>query len=196
MTYPLKSANLPENPDLTNFYRYPSGFSDEEIYAITQLAEDRDFEPGTAGGSVNPQYRKQNITWLSYDDSSAWVYAKVAAMIEEANSTLWGFTLDGMREDFQFGRYGPGDFFDWHLDMPEAPTKNGFRKISVVIQLSDRKVFEGGDLELKFAKDPVNTRMDRGDVVVFPSYALHRVTPITQGHRYSLVLWAHGRTFQ
>jgi PKHD-type hydroxylase len=36
----------------------------------------------------------------------------------------------------------------------------------------------------------------RGTVTMFPSYLLHRVTPVTSGERYSLTIWAHGPAFR
>ena len=193
--YPLRSANLPIDPDLTNHYRFNGAFSDEEIYSITQLAP-TDFTEGTAGGAVNKDYRDQLVTWISLSEQTEWIFEKVALMIEEANRQLWGFTLDGMREDFQFGRYKPGGFYGFHMDMPSKPNERGMRKVSVVVQLSSRDKFEGGDLQLLSSQTAQSMKMDRGDVVIFPSYMMHQVTPVTSGERYSLVLWAHGRSFQ
>ncbi|MBC7479423.1 MAG: 2OG-Fe(II) oxygenase, partial [Pseudorhodobacter sp.] len=31
---------------------------------------------------------------------------------------------------------------------------------------------------------------------VFPSFVLHRVTPVTAGERWSLTLWSHGPAFR
>ena len=33
---------------------------------------------------------------------------------------------------------------------------------------------------------------DLGGVIVFPSFVLHRVTPVTRGIRHSLNAWIHG----
>ena len=32
--------------------------------------------------------------------------------------------------------------------------------------------------------------LEQGEIVVFPSLLLHQVTPVTEGKRYSLVLWS------
>ena len=37
--------------------------------------------------------------------------------------------------------------------------------------------------------------LKKGDVVIFPSYQLHRVNPVTRGVRYSLVTWNCGFPF-
>ena len=52
---------------------------------------------------------------------------------------------------------------------------------------------EGGYFEF-FGKEKVNSK--RGTVIVFPSYKLHRVKPVTEGTRYSLVTWFCGESFR
>ena len=37
---------------------------------------------------------------------------------------------------------------------------------------------------------------EQGQIIVFPSYTLHEVTPITKGTRYSLVSWVSGPSFK
>jgi predicted 2-oxoglutarate/Fe(II)-dependent dioxygenase YbiX len=32
-------------------------------------------------------------------------------------------------------------------------------------------------------------------MIIFPSYLVHKVMPVTSGTRYALVGWAHGNTF-
>jgi PKHD-type hydroxylase len=44
---------------------------------------------------------------------------------------------------------------------------------------------------ITFIKD---TR-EKGTLVFFPSFVWHRVTPVTSGTRYSLVLWSAGKPF-
>ena len=43
-------------------------------------------------------------------------------------------------------------------------------------------------------KKPVEK--EKGLVTIFPSYMLHRVTPVTKGIRKSLVLWVGGCQFK
>ena len=37
---------------------------------------------------------------------------------------------------------------------------------------------------------------NKGTIVVFPSFVWHRVTPVTKGTRYSLVVWNLGLPFR
>jgi PKHD-type hydroxylase len=77
------------------------------------------------------------------------------------------------------------------------------RKLSVTCSLSDPKDYKGGELEFQFRNrdDPTPTRpcleiLPRGSIVVFPSFVWHRVKPVTEGTRYSLVIWNLGYPFR
>ena len=65
------------------------------------------------------------------------------------------------------------------------------RKLSIVIQLSDPKDYDGGDFEF-FDEGGNGKFRGKGSVLVFPSVHMHRVTEVTSGVRYSLVSWAEG----
>jgi PKHD-type hydroxylase len=70
------------------------------------------------------------------------------------------------------------------------------RKLSITIQLSNSDDYEGGDLELLYDKEPYKLDRSRGTFLVFPSFMLHRVTPVTRGTRWSLVAWIGGKRWQ
>jgi PKHD-type hydroxylase len=61
--------------------------------------------------------------------------------------------------------------------------------------LSEADAYEGCNLELHGADVQVAPRT-RGTMIAFPSYMLHRVTPVLSGIRKSLVIWAAGTEFR
>ena len=61
--------------------------------------------------------------------------------------------------------------------------------------LTDPNEFEGGNFELQTSATPHDIKLEKGDIVIFPSYKLHRVSPVTKGIRHSMVAWAHGSAF-
>jgi len=63
-------------------------------------------------------------------------------------------------------------------------TKN---KITCIVQLSDQNDYKGGELQL-FGLDGI-AKMEKGpgNAVVFPSYFMHRVTPVTKGLREVII---------
>ena len=71
------------------------------------------------------------------------------------------------------------------------------RKVSITVQLSDTDDYEGGNLEIWSGGDNVKIApRGRGNVVIFPSYMMHRVTPVTKGTRKSFVLWVGGEHYR
>ena len=75
----------------------------------------------------------------------------------------------------------------------------------MTISLVDGSMYEGGDLEFDLrdgkGEKTSNVRAckeirPRGSIVVFPSFLLHRVKPVTSGVRYSLVVWSSGEPFR
>ena len=54
----------------------------------------------------------------------------------------------------------------------------------------------GGDL--KFFEDNTGSIAvkQQGTLILFPSYVLHQVTPVTKGERNSLVAWVTGDKFK
>jgi PKHD-type hydroxylase len=115
-------------------------------------------------------------------------------MATEANQ-LWGFDLHSIIDDIQFTEYeAGGGHYDWHIDI--GPKTISHRKISIVIQLSDPEDYEGGDLELMPGNYSFAVPKKKGAVVLFPSFILHRVTPVTSGLRRSAVLWVGGSHYK
>ena len=67
------------------------------------------------------------------------------------------------------------------------------RKISMSLVLSDPDEYEGGQLEIWGKSIDV---YKKGSIIFFPSWMPHRVTPVTKGTRYSLVMWFIGAPFK
>ena len=111
-------------------------------------------------------------------------------------------------EDIQFTEYQPRGHYNWHNDSIKNPMnlKNMQRKLSMSVQLSKPKDYEGGDLKFNLrgldsqngdtVMSPPPEFKQQGSIVVFPSFLWHKVEPITKGIRYSLVMWAIGENWK
>lgn len=114
------------------------------------------------------------------------------SIVQSVNSTSFGFDINAI-ENLQLTRYvAPNGHYEFHQDGSGYNTiVDGLaRKISMSVVLNDD--YEGGEFEYLISKDPVSLKLGKGDIVIFPSYLLHRVKPVTKGTRYSLVGWALG----
>jgi PKHD-type hydroxylase len=80
--------------------------------------------------------------------------------------------------------------------MDIGPNSIAHRKVSIIVQLSDEKDYTGGDFQIHTGRGIQALSKEKGMVAIFPSYLLHRVTPVLSGTRKSLVLWAGGGHYQ
>ena len=186
---------------------YPAVFSRRQCDRIIEHAadlatDDAHVGDGLADAHHDDGIRRARIAWIPADDSSGWIYDKLAAIVGRANRS-YGFDLIGFTEDLQFTEYSDaGAFYTWHQDGLDGDL--AARKLSMVVQLSDPHDYDGGELEL-FALDGSESdaashhrtlMRQRGTVVVFPAFEYHRVTPLLSGTRRSLVCWIGGPRFR
>ena len=120
--------------------------------------------------------------------------------LEQANKKCFGFDISGGLDSVQFTNYDKEyeGHYDWHPDM-FVPSKTAYtRKLSIIIQLSDPKDYEGGNLLFRDnLKLPDASKMrQRGAIIVFPSFLDHKVTKVVEGHRQSLVGWIEGPSWR
>ena len=74
-------------------------------------------------------------------------------------------------------------------------TLGATRKLSLILNLTEQgKDYEGGNFNLNVGmeEEPEYVPIPRGRVIAFPSWMIHRVTPVTQGARRSIVVWVTG----
>jgi len=167
-------------------------FSPEECKKIIEIGNKKILKKAKTFGDNSS--RKSKISWLYPSDDLAWVYERVTNIILDLNSKFFKFDLYGFIEGFQFTHYKqPDGKYEKHVDKTYYKI---IRKLSLSIQLSDPKTYEGGELLLHNHNTPITIPKEQGKLIAFPSYVLHEVTPVTKGERYSLVAWITGPQFK
>ena len=170
--------------------RIPAALSSSECTTVAELAADRQ---AVSAGLIRPVegYRQGIAKQLRHSHETAWLYRRVAGLLTIANQ-WYRYRIVAMDEPLLYCEYPVAGKFDWHVDCGEPPT--GSRKISLSIQLSEGSEYGEGRLEFAPNGEMKNARAI-GTALAFPSFAWHRITPVTWGVRRSLVAWAHGPTF-
>lgn len=107
-----------------------------------------------------------------------------------ANKEIWNFNVTHANQA-EFLRYDHQGRFTAHIDsiLDEVGSQE-MRKLTCILILNND--FEGGKLYLQYGKDKTYPSQEPGDVIIFPSYLLHGVEPITSGIRRSIVTWLVG----
>jgi len=138
--------------------------------------------------------RSATVFELAFGEETAWIYERIHRIAADANRRLWQFDLSGIFHPIKVIRYEAGDHYTWHTDLGGGAASD--RKLSMTVQLSAPGSYDGGDLELIAGPHPVTAPRERGAAIVFPSYLLHRVTPVARGLRFALVTWVQGPPFR
>jgi len=178
-------------------------FDESEVIKLNQIINSLPYHEATthAGGedlSNDSKIRKSNVKWIQPDPNNSWLFEKIEEILIHVNNEQYNFDLYNMPTVIQYTEYEDNvkGHYTWHIDLgPIDPLC--YRKLSVTILLSDPNEVEGGDLEFFIGgSNPDVANLKQYDMVIFPSYLLHRVTPVTKGIRKSLVIWVGGSTFK
>jgi PKHD-type hydroxylase len=182
-----------ELDEVEHYSYWNNAFSKEECETIIKIGKEKGLITGTTFNTIN-DVRKSNISWLYPSDNMEWVYRKVTDIVLNLNSRFFCFDIFGINEGFQFTNYkAPSDKYGKHVDKSiNIPV----RKLSVSIQLSNPEEYEGGELKIFDRNEGIVMSKEQGTLIMFPSYTLHEVTPVTKGERNSLVTWVTGKQFK
>ena len=169
----------------------PAAFTDGECDRIVAMGEAIGGAPGPVYGGdgyIVDRARRDVLTALvPRDEASEWLFVRLDALFGAAAGSF-ALAVGPLVEPVQILRYDVGSHFaTWHSDAGlDAQDR---RRISLSVELSERGDYEGGELEVVPDLIGRARTLPRGSVQLFPSRALHRVTPVTRGRRWSLVAW-------
>ena len=188
------------NWDWDTFAFWEGALSVEQCNEVISYAIG-DPEPAQCNYGFNPHLRSANVWWLkTTDEKYSWLYDRLLHLAAILNERHFHFNIQGACEAIQLTRFNEGDHFSArHMDrMPgDYNGSNLPRKFTLAIPLSERSEFGGGDFEFDVGgNEMIVPAQERGTLLTFPSFVLHRVTPVTSGVRWSLVLWLGGPSFK
>ena len=176
-------------------------FSPEECEAI-RLAGDAGLVDGSS--DYTGVSRASRVCMMSPSDREGWLFTKLWAILEEHNRKFYDYELDYI-QPLQYSVYDSelNGHYEWHQDWGSAvfdPSRPEIcRKLSFTLQLSAPEAYEGGRLEINYGQDYARESefyLEQGTLISFPSFMLHRITPVTTGVRKSLVGWCVGSDYR
>ena len=166
------------------------------IETCKPFVEPSTIETPDSSADVIEEVRRSKSVVIGPDDSR---FESIRPLMQRTVEAFVECTQTGFYQEIhhteaiQFTEYAEGDFYNWHMD--SSPTTP--RISSASLCLSDYRSFQGGDLSFRDMIDPnekkptpLSIKINQGELAVFPSLLVHSVKPITEGTRYSLVLWS------
>ena len=189
----------PQIPPTVTFVPWANAFTAEEMDRIEAAG---DALPLTQAGlmtdieaKTRDRIRITRTGWLDGVEQNKWIYDRIQQIAMMINTMAYRFDLSGFSERIQYSVYhgSEGGHYDWHVDQGPLRTR---RKLSLTLQLTDPSGYQGGDLQFLAGAETETAPRERGMLVAFPSYGVHRVAPVTAGTRKSLVIWITGPQFR
>jgi PKHD-type hydroxylase len=170
-------------------FEVPDAFSGEECERIIALGAQAEAAPVwlESAYGLDSAARDVSTALRSRGPDTEWLFSRLDELFARA-AEVFQLNVGPLRQQVQILRYDVGSHFArWHTDA--GRDLHDDRKISLSVELSERFDYEGGELEI--VPDTVGRlrTLPRGGASLFPSRALHRVTPVTRGTRWSLVAW-------
>jgi len=200
MRYSSITNKAVERTNITMPYTYlENAFDPDEIDTICDyFTNNLNFIQST---DSQEEMRVCKFKFFRREEDNDWFFEKLNNIIYKLNDENYGFDLTGY-EWIQYTEYHGEDSgkYDFHMDTvlgnsaPNFPT----RKLSLTLLLSDSESdYEGGNFEFNMGQEnnPLEVKMKKGSIIVFPSFMIHRVTPVTEGIRKSVVVWITGPKF-
>ena len=137
--------------------------------------------------------RDSEIHWMD-DEEAIPLYDDLTPMLRGVNGSKWDWVIDSW-ESFQYSEYNESynGHYDWHIDYTlKEPGQPLSRKLSFSLGISNKDDYEGGQLITKVNREEPSYKLDRGEIIIFPSWMLHKVTHVTRGLRKVIVGWGRG----
>lgn len=150
--------------------------------AISKL----DYQDGINTARGKAKNIKKNLQITEADPNGKRLLSAIKKKII-ANESIEYYALIRNIVGVRIANYRDGGYYGWHVDMA---TMNGFRTdLSFTVFLNDPGEYEGGELQIDYGVSKTSFKGKSGQIVVYPTGQLHRVTPVTKGERLVVVGW-------
>jgi len=204
---PFPDVALLNCPDFLQLdYSLEAGLLD---YLENFCTNSEDYNPSSegteTGGIQDSEIRQCKLKFFDYKHENtemADVFQNLLDLTSSINDAYFRFDLTGFKH-IQWTEYGDGDgdHYSWHCDKFPEPIYDNVdtfmhRKLSFSLVFSEPDEYEGGDFEVMNSGVKQKCEQKRGSLLIFPSWTVHRVLPVTSGKRKSLVWWAVGPRFR
>jgi PKHD-type hydroxylase len=201
---------------ITNSYTYwDDAFNPEELDKLVDYCDKFELQKGMTLGNLNkklendeidnrepiPEVRRSDIKFLTPNEQNMWIFERINGVIEILNDRFYNMDLYGY-DSMQYTEYNSEEkgHYGFHMDsaIGSGNAIGDTRKLSLSMFLNDPDDYKGGKFQFNEGteKNAVDVPQKKGRMIVFPSFMIHRVTPVTKGVRKSLVAWVLGPKFR
>lgn len=185
----------PTQMEILNFKLLSDAQCDKMIHDSASIVSREGLVFGKShSGEVDPTRYKGREAFLDLQPPLAWLRGVLQSALDRATAQYVVAPLR-LLEMPRLLTYETDSHFDWHVDAVPGSFRGSFlcptRRFTASIQLSRADEYSGGDLQIQNSGRVDVAPRVRGNVVLFPATWMHKVSPITSGHRAALVMWGY-----
>ena len=160
----------------------------EEINFIEKelKQENQGWEDGKKTAGSHASIVKNNLQLKRESDTSK----KLSSLVKQKilnNALVKSFTLAKHIHGIMFTKSSKGMSYGRHID--NAYMSTGRADLSFTIFVSDKNQYDGGELLIENLSSESEFKLDRGEILIYPSTYLHSVKKILNGERIVCVGW-------
>lgn len=172
--------------------KIPQVLSKEQVQQAKDILLDADWTDGSVTAGYQSAKAKNNLQ-LPEDSEAAIKLGDTVLAALAQNNLFMSAALPLKIFPPLFNCYQGGANFGVHVDnairqVPGTPVKVR-TDISITLFLSEPEEYEGGELIIEDTYGSQKVKLSAGDMVLYPSTSLHRVTPVTKGRRLASFFW-------
>lgn len=172
--------------------KIPEVLNKEQVKKGRSILESAEWIDGSSTAGYQSSLVKSNIQLPEESDAGRQVGDMVLTAL--ANQMIFmSAALPNKIFPPLFNCYQNGHMFGEHIDNAVRYVKGAPVKvrtdISITVFFSEPEEYDGGELIIQDTYGEHSVKLSAGDIVLYPSTSLHRVTPVTRGQRLASFFW-------
>ncbi|HEY9043046.1 MAG TPA: Fe2+-dependent dioxygenase [Rheinheimera sp.] len=172
--------------------KIPQVLTKAQVTSCKQLLLDADWADGNVTAGYQSAQAKHNLQ-LPENSPAARQLGDLVLQALAQNKLFMSAALPLKIFPPLFNCYQGGQSFGVHVDnairqVPGTPVKVR-TDLSMTLFFSEPEEYEGGELVIEDTYGAHSVKLAAGDMVLYPSTSLHKVTPVTKGRRLASFFW-------
>ncbi|MFT6551976.1 MAG: PKHD-type hydroxylase [Zhongshania marina] len=172
--------------------RIPAVLSKAEVAHCRRVLEAAEWVDGKVTAGYQSAKSKNNIQLLENSDAANQLGDIILAALAN-NNLFMSAALPLKIFPPLFNCYQGGHSFGVHVDNAIRQVKGTAVKVrtdlSMTLFFSEPEEYDGGELVIEDTYGTQSVKLAAGDMILYPSTSLHRVTPVTRGRRLASFFW-------
>lgn len=191
-----------EEPSVDNqfntvpYFVWENGFDDPSLHEYIENLSDEWIPAVVGDGEVQSKIRKHLTQDVPYNINTRALFEGLRKPVESVNFYHYNFVLWSM-DVIQVCKFEKGDMYVMHNDRSALKDRSE-RKFTVLASVTDNAQYKGGKIVLSpsgSSKHKVEVMLNKGDMLILPSWVPYEIKPIEDGTAKFLLTWVYGPKF-